>query len=64
MPAEFELTPYLQEGENLLVAMVLRWSDGSYLEDQDMWWLSGIFRDVYLYRKPILAIEDFLSALN
>lgn len=59
MPAEFELTPYLQEGENLLVAMVLRWSDGSYLEDQDMWWLSGIFRDVYLYRKPILAIEDF-----
>lgn len=59
LPAEFELTPYLQEGENLLVAMVLRWSDGSYLEDQDMWWLSGIFRDVYLYRKPILAIEDF-----
>ena len=38
--------------------MVLRWSDGSYLEDQDMWWLSGIFRDVTLLRKPKVAIED------
>ncbi|NLS14078.1 beta-galactosidase [Vibrio sp. SM6] len=58
LPAEFDLTPYLVEGENQLAAMVLRWSDGSYLEDQDMWWLSGIFRDVTLLSKPKQCIED------
>lgn len=56
--AEFDLTDYLQPGENLIAAMVLRWSDGSYLEDQDMWWLSGIFRDVTLLCKPHLHIAD------
>ncbi|MEZ9144375.1 beta-galactosidase [Vibrio sp. 10N.286.52.C3] len=58
LPAEFDVSEYLQVGENVLVVMVLRWSDGSYLEDQDMWWLSGIFRDVTLLRKPKVAIED------
>lgn len=59
LPAEFDLTPYLQSGKNSLFVMVLRWSDGSYLEDQDMWWLSGIFRDVTLLSKPKLAINDY-----
>ncbi len=59
LPAEFDLTDYLQAGTNRLQAMVLRWSDGSYLEDQDMWWLSGIFRSVHLLAKPSQRIEDF-----
>ncbi|MFA0015406.1 beta-galactosidase [Vibrio lentus] len=58
LPAEFDVSDYLQAGDNTLAVMVLRWSDGSYLEDQDMWWLSGIFRDVALLRKPKVAIED------
>ncbi len=58
LPAEFDLSPYLHEGENQLMVMVLRWSDGSYLEDQDMWWLSGIFRDVTLISKPQVCLED------
>jgi len=59
LPAEFDLSPHLKLGVNRLAVMVLRWSDGSYLEDQDMWWLSGIFRDVTLLSKPRLCIEDF-----
>jgi hypothetical protein len=43
LPSEFDLSDYLQHGENRLAVMVLRWSDGSYLEDQDMWRMSGIF---------------------
>ncbi len=43
LPAEFDLTPYLQAGSNRIAVLVLRWSDGSYLEDQDMWRMSGIF---------------------
>lgn len=58
LPAEFDLTPFMQLGRNTLAVMVLRWSDGSYLEDQDMWWLSGIFRDVSLLAKPRQCIED------
>ncbi|MEQ8516802.1 MAG: beta-galactosidase, partial [Chromatocurvus sp.] len=52
LPAEFDLSACVKPGKNRLQAMVLRWSDGSYLEDQDMWWLSGIYRDVYLLSKP------------
>lgn len=59
LPAEFNITPYLKEGNNLLALRVYRWSDGSYLEDQDMWWLSGIFRDVVLYAKPKVSIGDY-----
>ncbi|SMB85790.1 beta-galactosidase [Pasteurella testudinis DSM 23072] len=56
--AEFDLSDYLQTGENQLALMVLRWSDGAYLEDQDMWWLSGVFRDVTLLSKPHFHIAD------
>ncbi len=58
-PAVFDLTPYLVAGENTLAAQVLRWSDGSYLEDQDFWRLSGIYRDVYLWAAPTLHVRDF-----
>ena len=58
LPAEFNLTPYLQAGENRLCVMVIRWSDGSYLEDQDMWWLSGIYRSVKLLNKPASHITN------
>ncbi|WP_370621935.1 glycoside hydrolase family 2 TIM barrel-domain containing protein [Bacillus sp. JCM 19034] len=58
-PAEFDLTPYLQEGENKLAVEVYRWCDASWLEDQDFWRLSGIFRDVYLYSTPIVHVQDF-----
>ncbi len=59
LPAEFNITPYVRDGDNLVAAMVLRWSDGSYLEDQDMWRLSGIYRDVYLYLASEVHIRDF-----
>ena len=58
-PAEFDVTPHLKPGANLLAAQVFRWSDGSYLEDQDTWRLSGIYRDVFLYSTPSLRISDF-----
>jgi beta-galactosidase len=59
VPAEFDLTPYLQDGENTLAVEVYQNSDGSYLEDQDMWRMSGIFRDVYLWSAPLVSIRDF-----
>ncbi len=59
LPAEFDLTPYLQPGENLLAARVYRWSDGTYLEDQDHWRLAGIYRDVYLWAAPRQHVRDF-----
>jgi len=58
-PAEFNITPYLRDVKNVLAAEVYRWSDGSYLEDQDMWRLSGIYRDVYLFSTPEVHIYDF-----
>ena len=58
-PAEFNITRYLRPGENVLAVEVYRWSDGSYLEDQDMWRLSGIYRNVYLFSAPSVHIEDF-----
>jgi beta-galactosidase len=57
-PAEFDLTPYLIDGENKLAVEVYRWCDASWLEDQDFWRLSGIFREVYLYSTPMLHIRD------
>ena len=57
--AGFDISKYVQTGENLIAAQVMRWSDGSYLEDQDMWRMSGIFRDVYLQSEPQLRISDF-----
>ncbi len=63
-PATFRLTPHLRPGENLLAVEVFRWCDGSYLEDQDMWRLSGIFREVYLWSTPPLQIRDFAVRTN
>ncbi len=58
-PAEFNITKYVKPGENTLAVEVYRWCDGSYLEDQDFWRLSGIFRHVYLFATPDLHIRDF-----
>ena len=60
LPAEFDVGPLLRPGgENVLAVRVHQWSSGSYLEDQDMWWLSGIFRDVTLLARPSAgAIDD------
>ncbi len=58
-PAEFNLTKYLKAGKNLIALKVLQWSDGSYLEDQDFWRLSGIERDVFLVGTPKTRITDF-----
>ena len=59
LPAEFDITEYLVEGENTILARVLDYSDGSYLEDQDFWRLSGIYRDVFLFATPQLRIRDY-----
>ncbi|WP_276482975.1 glycoside hydrolase family 2 TIM barrel-domain containing protein [Paraflavitalea pollutisoli] len=58
-PAEFNIAPYLKAGENTLAVQVYRWHDGSYLEDQDFWRLSGIERDVFLYTLPKTSVWDF-----
>lgn len=59
LSAEFDVTDDLVEGENLLVVIVCQFSDGTYIEDQDMWWASGIFREVMLLTRPVQRIEDF-----
>lgn len=56
--SEYDLTPYLHEGKNTLAVQVFRWSDGSYLECQDMFRMSGIFRDVYLFNVPTASVFD------
>ena len=58
-PAEFNVSKYLRTGENNVAVQVINWSDGSYLEDQDYWRLSGIFREVYLFATPTIHIRDF-----
>ena len=58
-PAEFDVTNYLRVGKNKLAVEVYRWCDGSYLEDQDMWRLSGIFREVQLWVRPLVHISDY-----
>ncbi len=58
-PAEFDVTPYVREGRNRVAVEVYRWSDGSYLECQDMWRLSGIFREVQLWVRPQVHIADY-----
>lgn len=57
-PSELDLTPALRDGENVLVAQVIQWTAGSWIEDQDMFRFSGIFRDVVLYRRPRVHVED------
>jgi len=60
-PAEFDITSYVKPGKNLVAVEVYRWSDGSYLEDQDFWRLSGIDRNVYLYSTADLRVADFFA---
>jgi len=61
MPAEFNITKYLKKGKNSIAVEVYRWSDGSYLEDQDFWRLSGIQRSVFLHARPKTYIRDFFA---
>ncbi len=58
-PSEYDITPFIQTGENLVAVKVFQWCDGTYLEDQDMWRLGGIFRDAYLYAMPKVHIRDY-----
>ncbi|KAM7264111.1 hypothetical protein ACFE04_001794 [Oxalis oulophora] len=68
LPAEFEISdychPFGSEKKNVLAVQVFRWSDGSYLEDQDHWWLSGIHRDVLLLAKPKVFLADYFFTSN
>lgn len=57
-PHEFDITDYVRVGENQVTAIVYRYTDGTYLEDQDMWFLSGIYREVYLYSEPKQTLRD------
>ena len=59
LPAEFDITSYVHTGENVIATRVYRWSDGSYMEDQDFWRLSGMYRDVTLYALPRVHIQDY-----
>ncbi len=59
LPAEFDITPFLSDGENLLAVKVLKYSDGVYLEDQDHWRLGGIHRDVFITASPKVQLYDF-----
>ncbi|NQU43469.1 DUF4981 domain-containing protein [bacterium] len=59
LPAEFDVTSFVKPGKNVLAAKVYRYSTGSWLEDQDHWWLSGIFREVFLFSTPPVQIRDF-----
>ena len=63
-PAEFNITKYIDSGTNTIMLQVIRWSDGTYLEDQDFWRLSGIERDVFLYAQPKVALRDFFVKTN
>ena len=63
-PAEFNITKYINSGKNTIMLQVIRWSDGTYLEDQDFWRLSGIERDVFLYAQPKVALRDFFVKTN
>ncbi len=58
LPAEFDVTKLLKNGENAIAVQVMQWSDATYLEDQDYWWLNGIFRDLYLLSVPETELYD------
>ena len=59
MTSEFDITNLLQDGKNTIAVLVMKWCDGSYLEDQDKFRMSGIFRDVYILKRPEQAISDY-----
>ena len=58
LPQEFDLTPHLRSGDNQLTLVVVRWSDGSWLEDQDHWWMAGLHREVFLYSSGHTHLSD------
>lgn len=58
LTAEFDISKFVQQGENLLSVRVMQWADSTYIEDQDMWWTAGIFRDVYLVGKEQVHVQD------
>lgn len=60
-PAEFNITAYIKNGNNAVAAKVIRYSDGTYLEDQDMWFFSGIYREVYIYAEPKTYLRDIFA---
>lgn len=59
LTAEFDISAMVKTGDNLLCVRVMQWADSTYVEDQDMWWSAGIFRDVYLIGKQLTHINDF-----
>ncbi|MCD4549769.1 glycoside hydrolase family 2 TIM barrel-domain containing protein [Schaalia sp. lx-260] len=59
LSAEFDITDSLTPGENLVTVMVCQYSDGTYIEDQDMWWAAGIFREVWILSRPSIYLHDF-----
>lgn len=62
LPSEFDITEFVKQGEtNLLVAVVVKWSDASFIEDQDQWWMGGLHREVYLYSTAPVHIADFFA---
>ncbi|MCF7689526.1 MAG: DUF4981 domain-containing protein [Cephaloticoccus sp.] len=62
LPSEFDLTPYIKAGKtHTLTAVVVKWSDASFIEDQDQWWMGGIHREVYLYSQARLYLEDVFA---
>jgi beta-galactosidase len=61
LPSEFDITSALEDGENVLAVKVVRWSDSSYIEDQDHWWMAGIYRDVYLYSTDDMFVADVFA---
>ena len=60
-PAEFNITSFIKSGKNVVSAEVIRFSDGTYLEDQDMWFFSGIYREVYIYAEPKMYLRDIFA---
>ncbi|MFT7603791.1 MAG: beta-galactosidase [Saprospiraceae bacterium] len=64
LPAEFDITPFAKSGNNTIAIQIFRWTDGSYLECQDFWRISGIERSVYVYAQPTLRIKDFEVVSN
>ena len=61
LPQEFDLTPFLAAGSNCLALAVVKWSDASFIEDQDQWWMGGVFRDVFLYATDSTYIADIFA---
>ena len=61
LPSEFDITGLVHSGANQLAVKVIRWSDSSYIEDQDQWWMAGIYRDVYLYSTASAFLEDVFA---